>query len=64
MAASHGKAYLHDQLKKTDPKAASIIDPHDASRVIRALEVFELTGVSIVDQQAETSLQPEKIRLS
>lgn len=51
MAASHGKAYLHGQLKKTDPKAASIIDPHDASRVIRALEVFELTGVSIVDQQ-------------
>jgi tRNA dimethylallyltransferase len=50
-AASYGKAYLHGQLKKMDPKAASAIAPHDASRVIRALEVFELTGVSIIDQQ-------------
>ncbi len=50
-AAVHGKAYLHEQLQEKDPQAAAAIDPRDAARVIRALEVFDLTGVSIVERQ-------------
>jgi len=50
-AALHGKACLHEQLRKKDPLAAAAIDPRDASRVIRALEVFDLTGVSIVERR-------------
>jgi len=51
-ASIRGKGYLHDQLKKKDPKAAAVIDPNDAARTIRALEVIDLTGVSIIDQQS------------
>ena len=47
----HGKAYLYDMLKEKDPKAATLINPHDASRIIRALEVIDLSGESIVDKQ-------------
>ncbi|HLX59677.1 MAG TPA: tRNA (adenosine(37)-N6)-dimethylallyltransferase MiaA [Planctomycetota bacterium] len=45
--ASLGSAELHARLKAVDPKAASKILPSDARRIVRALEVFELTGVPI-----------------
>ena len=38
---SHG---LHDRLSQLDPVSAQRIDPHNARRIIRALEVIELTG--------------------
>ncbi len=39
-----GSAALHAQLQQVDPQAASRIHPHDAVRIIRALEVYHLTG--------------------
>ncbi|WP_457567835.1 tRNA (adenosine(37)-N6)-dimethylallyltransferase MiaA [Desulfurobacterium sp.] len=36
--------YLYDRLKKIDPQYASRIHPGDRKRIIRALEVYELTG--------------------
>ncbi|MBF0450891.1 MAG: tRNA (adenosine(37)-N6)-dimethylallyltransferase MiaA [Candidatus Magnetomorum sp.] len=47
MAAEHGNAYLYNLLKKNDPDAATSIHPNDTVRMIRALEVFEITGISI-----------------
>ena len=44
------KWYLHRELTKIDPAAASRIHPNDTFRVIRALEVFHLTGKSISEQ--------------
>ncbi len=35
---------LHNQLKKIDPIAASKMDGYNRQRIIRALEVYELTG--------------------
>jgi tRNA dimethylallyltransferase len=46
-----GSAGLHGRLQDSDPRAAARINPHDRVRIIRALEVFELTGRSIVDHQ-------------
>lgn len=43
----YGKISLHDRLREADPQAAARIHPSDVVRVIRALEVFELTGRSI-----------------
>ncbi len=40
-----GTAALHDQLRKVDPDSATTIHPNDGIRIVRALEVFELTGV-------------------
>jgi tRNA dimethylallyltransferase len=50
---NRGKAYLYERLRTRDPRAADRIDPHDGVRMIRALEVLELTGRSIVEHQQE-----------
>ena len=49
----HGREHLHRELERIDCLAARRIYPHDAVRVIRALEVMTLTGRSIVESQAE-----------
>ncbi len=38
-----GGSHLHDKLKKSDPDSASKIHPNDLRRIVRALEVRELT---------------------
>lgn len=43
-ARERGWPALHARLRTLDPSAAARIDPHDAQRIQRALEVFELTG--------------------
>jgi tRNA dimethylallyltransferase len=40
----HGIDFLYHRLERSDPAAASWIHPHDRQRIIRALEVYELTG--------------------
>jgi tRNA dimethylallyltransferase len=44
---------LHERLAKVDPAAAARIHPADRKRLIRALEVFELTGHPISSLQTE-----------
>lgn len=46
-AALHGPAHLHARLAEADPIAAARIHPHDLKRVIRALEVAELSGAPL-----------------
>ncbi|WP_408626110.1 tRNA (adenosine(37)-N6)-dimethylallyltransferase MiaA [Alkalilimnicola ehrlichii MLHE-1] len=50
-AAAHGWGALHDRLAAVDPEAAARIHPHDAQRIQRALEVWELTGQSLSELQ-------------
>ena len=35
---------LHERLRRVDPAAAARLHPHDRVRLVRALEVYELTG--------------------
>ena len=53
LAGKRGSACLHDRLKKADPRAAAKIHPHDTRRIVRALEVFQTTGRTISELQAE-----------
>ena len=46
-----GRHHLHGLLEKRDPQAASRINPNDAVRVIRALEVLDQSGQSILELQ-------------
>lgn len=39
-----GSVALHQRLEQLDPVAAATIHPHDTRRLIRALEVFRITG--------------------
>ena len=46
-AGKKGKEFVYQRLREVDPKAAARIHPQDIFRTIRALEVFESTGVQI-----------------
>jgi tRNA dimethylallyltransferase len=48
-----GVSSLYEKLRSRDEKAAGQINPGDGVRIIRALEVLETTGRSIVDHQKE-----------
>ena len=49
-----GAAALHGRLATVDPVAASRIEPNNARRIIRALEVYEVTGTPISALQRKT----------
>ena len=44
LAESKGPNYLHDMLREVDPVAADSIDMNNIRRVIRALEIYKVTG--------------------
>lgn len=44
LAEEKGAEYLHNELRKVDPDAADAIDMNNIRRVVRALEIFKLTG--------------------
>ncbi len=52
-ANEKGWDYLHAQLVKVDPQAASRIHPNDPQRIQRAMEVYELTGTPLSEWHAE-----------
>jgi len=55
-----GSGQLHKQLAQLDPVAAERIDPNDSRRIIRALEVCELTGRPISSLQTQfTQARPQ-----
>jgi tRNA dimethylallyltransferase len=51
IAAERGAAHLHQQLREIDPEAANRIGVNDLYRIVRAIEVFELTGENISAHQ-------------
>jgi tRNA dimethylallyltransferase len=51
LAGRFGDARLHRLLARVDPDAAALIRPRDRVRVVRALEVYRLTGRPLTEQQ-------------
>jgi tRNA dimethylallyltransferase len=60
-AEESGHNVLHHRLTQVDPVAAARLHVNDVRRVVRALEVYELTGraISAWQEQWLTSNQPE-----
>ena len=54
-ASAAGGQYLHQRLAAVDPAAAARLHPNDLRRIIRALEVWELTGRPISAWQKQWS---------
>jgi tRNA dimethylallyltransferase len=52
-AIAQGDRALHQRLSRVDPTTAARLHPQDRRRVIRALEVLELTGRPISQHQRE-----------
>lgn len=58
-AEREGGAALRSHLESVDPGLAARLHPNDVRRMIRGLEVHELTGVPLSVQQQERPLPPE-----
>lgn len=46
MAASEGNEAVHAVLAAVDPDSAAAVHPNNVKRVIRAIEIYELTGIT------------------
>ena len=51
IADTQGPEALHRILEQADPVSAARLHPHDIRRVVRALEVYDLTGVPLSAQK-------------
>ncbi len=49
--AEFGVPAMHDRLAQVDEASAARLNPQDPQRVLRALEVYELTGIPLSQQQ-------------
>ncbi|MDB5054774.1 MAG: tRNA delta(2)-isopentenylpyrophosphate transferase [Bacilli bacterium] len=45
-----GEAALHQKLEQVDPESAARLHPNNTRRVIRALEILQITGKTLSDQ--------------
>lgn len=54
---SHGLEALYERLKQVDPISAEKLHPNDQHRIVRALEVYELTGVPLSKFQDQESIK-------
>jgi tRNA dimethylallyltransferase len=52
-AEQHGRSALHARLAAIDPTTARRLHPNDVRRIVRALEVWELTGRSLSSWQSQ-----------
>ena len=57
-ARVQGRARLHERLRQVDPGAAAAIPANNIQRVVRALEVYELTGRPISKLWSEHKNEP------
>ncbi len=51
LAEASGPAELHAKLADVDPASAKRIDPANVRRVVRALEIYEITGIPASEQR-------------
>ena len=56
-AAANGNEALHAQLAEVDPDAAAAIHPNNVRRVVRALEMYRLTGVTKTEWDKRSLVQ-------
>jgi tRNA dimethylallyltransferase len=58
-AAEQGSRVLHERLARIDPASAARLHVNDVRRVVRALEVWELTGWPLSAWQGQWASPPE-----
>jgi len=60
-ARDHGWAAMHERLLALDPLAGERIHPNDPQRILRALEVYEMTGTPMSILQGQSEPLPYRI---
>lgn len=51
----HGPGYLHRRLQECDPESATRLHPNDLQRIVRALQVYDESGVALSRLQSTMS---------
>lgn len=63
-AEQYGAEALHSRLRDIDPASAVRLHPHDQRRIIRALEIYHLTGIPLSAQlEGQTRESPYQLCL-
>jgi tRNA dimethylallyltransferase len=62
MAKEKGNLFVYGHLRSMDPESAALIHPNNLKRIIRALEIVELTGEKMSDLKKMQKKQLVKIR--
>lgn len=57
-AQEQGIGILYEQLAQIDPQSAERIHPNDGKRIIRALEVYRVTGITMTEHQKKAASRP------
>ncbi|GEN34878.1 tRNA (adenosine(37)-N6)-dimethylallyltransferase MiaA [Aneurinibacillus danicus] len=60
---THGREALHARLAAIDPETADRLHPNDVKRIIRALEVYHVTGTPMSQYQARSEESPYDLLL-
>ena len=58
LAEEHGNGYVLEKLREIDPESAGRLHENNLSRVIRALEVYHISGKTMTERQAESRRNP------
>ena len=61
-ARRDGGEALLEMLRAFDPGTAARLHPHNLGRIIRAIEVYRVSGVTMTEQQRRSRLEPSPYR--
>ena len=63
-AAQHGREALHRRLAQVDPVSAAAVQPTDLVRIIRALEIYQGTGVPVSEHRQRHQFLENRYRFA
>ncbi len=63
-AEEKGNDYLHNMLEEIDPESARRIHPNNLKRVIRAIEIYKTSGITMSEQNLNSKKEPSPYDLS
>ena len=52
-----GREKLHSMLKEIDPDSAARLHPNDVRRIVRAIEVYRISGITLTEQNRRDKLR-------
>ncbi len=58
LAKEKGNEFVHEMLKEIDPEMAEKVHPNNIKRVIRAIEIFKTSGVTLTRQNELSKQNP------
>ena len=58
LAAEKGNEFVLEELRKVDPELAQTLHPNNLGRVIRGIEAYRLTGITMSEQQRLSRQNP------